>query len=332
MRRGQVSMKKLYKYLIFLAVAFLVSDLIYKLVFDISYLKRDNCLIYKSLPRWGFLLYEYFIELTVVVLVGVFAAVLMERYFNKFGHFYPRNGLTAFLYASIIPVCSCGVIPLIDGLKGHVKLRTIITFITAAPLLNPYIISLSFSVLGVEYGIARILSAFALSYLTGVFVEWVYIRLGQPELGSYRNCDPGESCFSRENDVYLSTMMIFKKILPFLLIAAGIGLAVEFVHVPSLFKNSDFGEGFGGVLLTVVVGIPVYFCNGSDVVFLRPMVTQLGLPLGTAMAFSLTSTSVCISSLIMLVKFLGKKLTLALLVSVFTVTVIISLILNQFSG
>ncbi|MBP1664757.1 MAG: putative permease [Bacteroidetes bacterium] len=64
--------------------------------------------------KWFFQLYENFIELFVVVILGVFVGVLIEQYFNKIKRFYPKNQWLAFLYGAILPVCSCGVLPLID--------------------------------------------------------------------------------------------------------------------------------------------------------------------------------------------------------------------------
>ena len=50
---------------------------------------------------------------------------------------------------------------------------TMITFIISAPLLNPYIILLSFSVLGAKYAILRIASSFILAICTGLIVHFI---------------------------------------------------------------------------------------------------------------------------------------------------------------
>jgi uncharacterized membrane protein YraQ (UPF0718 family) len=82
------------------------------------------------------------------------------------------------------------------------------------------------------------------------------------------------------------------------------------------------------VPLVILIGIPVYFCNGADIILLQPFVNYMEMPLGTAMAFTLTSTSVCITSLIMIIKFIGKRLTSILLAYVFFMTLIMGYVIN----
>jgi uncharacterized membrane protein YraQ (UPF0718 family) len=74
----------------------------------------------------------------------------------------------------------------------------------------------------------------------------------------------------------------------------------------------------------------MYYCNGADVILLKPLIAHSGLSLGTAMAFSLTSTSICITAIIMLIKFLNKKLTMILIGTIAILTFIIGFLINTF--
>ena len=153
------------KHIVLGVIAITIFHTMYMNMMGFNSLSHDACVVYKSVPKWLFYLYENILELFIVVILGIFAGVLMEKYFFKIKRFYPKNQLLAFLYASILPVCSCGVIPLIDSMKLRTNLRTIITFVIAAPLLNPYIIFVSFTVLGLKYSILRIVFSFFLSNL-----------------------------------------------------------------------------------------------------------------------------------------------------------------------
>lgn len=55
------------------------ADIIYKIVSDVSYVNRQRCVLYKNLPRFGFVVFEYFFETLVIVFVGTFIAVLLGR-------------------------------------------------------------------------------------------------------------------------------------------------------------------------------------------------------------------------------------------------------------
>ena len=315
---------------IYFSLFILLVDFIYKSWNGISYQNREICIVYRFLPSALFLIYEYFIELFLVVIAGVFIAVILERQFAKHKRYFPKNQFSAFIYASVIPVCSCSAIPMIETMKDKLKFRAIITFVVAAPLLNPYIVSLSFSVLGVKYGILRIVGSFILAIVTGLVVEFFYNKSKNHKLGKYGNCAPSNGCSLIKKDIYEDTYNIVKKIFPYLLIAGALGLAFEVYNPAKIMQHYYLGDSWLGTILVVILGVPVYFCNGADVVFLQPLMKYAGLSMGSSIAFSLTSTSVCISSLIMLVKFIGRRLTIILLTTVILLTVIMGLLISLF--
>jgi uncharacterized protein len=316
------------KIAIWLILAILTADAIYSVWNGINLQTRDRCMIYKSLPRWLFLTNEYLIELFMVVVAGAFAGTLAEKYFTKFRKFLPKNQITAFLYASVIPVCSCSAIPLIESMKNKLPLRTLITFVMAAPLLNPYIIALSYSVLGIKYGTFRIIGSFLVSILTGLFVEWVYIRSGKPEIGIYKSCEPSGCGFVTGNDVYRKTWKMISKIAPYILIAGILGLVFELTGPVKLIERLPLNGSILSTLIITLIGVPIYFCNGADILFLSPLLQYTDLGLGSAIAFSLTSTAICASSIVMLTKFIGKRLTVALVGSTIVITVLFSILIG----
>ena len=320
--------RKIIKWGILFSFALLAIDFIYKTVNGITLQTREACVLYTTFPKWMFLVYEFFIELSLVVIAGIFIAFLLEKYFVRFKKFYPQNQLTAFLYASLIPVCSCSVLPLLELMREKLKFRTIITFVVAAPLLNPQIIVMSFSILGYKYGILRILSSFILSYFAGLTLEYYYIRMGKPAIGNFHQCDLSNGCFADYDDLFIKTYNMFKRILPYLLLAGGLALVVELFEPIQFFKHTNMLKNHLSVPIVILIGIPLYFCNGADIVLLNPFLSYMELPLGTGIAFSLTSTSVCITSLVMMIKFIGKKLTFILFFYVFAVTTLIGYLIN----
>lgn len=313
------------KALIFFSILLLAVDTVYKYYNGITYLNRQNCILYVSLPRVVFLFLEYFVELLMVVIAGIFIASLLDRHFFKLKRFIPGNPIAAFLYASVIPVCSCSVIPLIKTMRDKISFGTVMTFVIAAPLLNPYIVMLSISVLGWRYAILRVICSFILAVSAGYVANFFYQRMDTREIGTLETCNAGNrNCPMAANNVYETTFSIFKKILPFMLIAGAMGMVIELYAPGNLLKNYDLSNNFVGTVLVILVGVPVYFCNGADVLFLQPLIRCADLPLGTAMAFSLTSTSICITSLVLLVKFIGKKLTFVILMTVIIETFLLS--------
>jgi uncharacterized protein len=323
----QVSNQKRFnlgKIAIWVILFLLAADAIYSAWNGINMQTRNNCVIHRSIPHWLFLTNEYFIELFMVVVAGAFTGTVAEKFFTCYRKLFPKNQITAFVYASVIPVCSCSAIPMIESMKKRLPLRTLVTFVIAAPLLNPYIIFLSYSVLGMKYGTLRIIGSFLVSMLTGLFVEWVYIRSGKPEIGIYKSCEPAGCDFVPGNDVYRKTWKMIGKIAPYILVAGLLGMIFELTGPVKLIEQLPLNGSIVSLLLVTLIGIPIYFCNGADVLFLSPLLTYTDIGLGAALAFSITSTAICASSIVMLSKFLGEKLTVALVGAVMIITLIFS--------
>jgi uncharacterized membrane protein YraQ (UPF0718 family) len=278
------------------------------------------------MPRWLFLLYEYFFELAIVVLLGVFASTLIELYIKKVKRFFPKNQLLAFIYGAILPVCSCGAIPLIETMKQRVSLRVIITFVIAAPLLNPYIIILSISIFGIKYCLLRVVSSFALAILTGFLVDFYAKRTNQSILGSFEACKT--DCYPSDRDPFVKALRLTITLLPYILIGGVLSFGIELVNPKNFLSWFNFSNQWLSMLIMAAIGIPIYVCNGADIILLKPLLSFTDLSLGSSMVFSLTSSVICVSSIVMLTKFLGRRLTVILVVCVTVLSLLIGSIIN----
>jgi len=302
------------------------ADVTYKLWKDISFVNREQCVLFRALPRPGFLVFEYFFETLVIVFVGTFIAVWLSRRFLRFRRWFPRNPLTAFAYGSLLPVCSCGVIPLVESARGKMGFATLMALVISAPLLSPYIIVMSFSVLGPTYGLLRIASAFILTMVSAAVLGLAHGRLKAPAAAAAAGC--AGQCASPDPDIYLETFAIFRRLVPYLLVAGALGVGLEYLGPRRFLLGGGFAGGLPEVLIWTLVGVPLYFCNGAEVLFLRPLVTH-GFPMGTAISFSLTSTAVCVTSIAMLLRVIGVRLTLILVGVVAAVSVALALLINS---
>jgi uncharacterized membrane protein YraQ (UPF0718 family) len=324
--RSRVWKRNLIKSSLIASVLIWTADIVYRAAGDISYINRQKCILFRILPRPGFLIYEYLFETMVIVFVGTFIAVVMARRFSRLRRFLPGNPAAAFVYGSLIPICSCAAIPLLSSLKGKMRFPTTMAFVLAAPLLSPYIIVLSFSVLGFRYGVLRILSSFVLVILTATVLGALERRGGRVDL-SLMAGGCSRACFPEEPDVYFQTFAVFKRLVPFLLATGALGVVLEYVGTRDLMLRSVFNNGVAGILAWILVGVPLYFCNGAEVLFLRPLMSH-GFPMGTGIAFSMTSTVICTTSVAMLLKVIGARLTVILIGCVVAISLGLALIMN----
>ncbi|GHT57822.1 hypothetical protein AGMMS50239_00990 [Bacteroidia bacterium] len=311
------------------ALAVIIADMVYANINGIHSMNREAlCIVYKTLPRWLFLCWENFIETSFIVLIGIFTGTIVENYSRKLKRFFPKNQLLAFLYGAILPVCSCGAIPLIEVMKQRCSLRTVITFIIAAPLLNPFIVIMSFSLLGVQYAIIRVVASFVLAMGAGIMVEWISKKFFKEEYGKYESCNPSGGCTAFTQDIFVKTMLLMKQIMPYILVGGLITLSLELFNPKQILYFFNFSNQWLSMLIMLVVGIPIFVCNGADMLIMKPLLEFTDLTVGSSMVFSLTSSSVCISSIVITAKFLGKKMTTLLVVCMGVIIFAIGAIIN----
>ncbi len=313
------------RFVVYSTIFLMVADTVYMNIMGIGYGHKEECVIYSFLPEWAFFIYEHIIELFMVVLIGIFGGVLIEQYTKKVKRFFPKNQLLAFVYASFLPVCSCGVIPVVESMKERVSMKTLVTFIIAAPLLNPYIVFMSFTVLGTEYAVIRIVASLFLAIVSGIIVEVIANQFNWEISGIYDNCKTG--CEVKVLSPFRKTMVYMKRLLPYILIAGALTVLFEIFHPQRYLESFSFAKEPFATAIMMLVGVPIYVCNGADVLFLKPLLDYTDLTMASAMSFSLASSAVCISSIIMLIKFFGKKITFLILASMIVNIVLIVLMI-----
>ena len=240
-------------------------------------MNREQCVLYRALPRPGFIIFEYFFETLVIVFVGTFIAVWLSRRFLRFRRWFPRNPLAAFAYGSLLPVCSCGVIPLVESARGKMGFATLMALVISTPPLEPVIHC--DVVLGAGSDVrarADRTSAFILTMVSAAVLGLAHGRRRAPAAAAAAGC--AGQCAPHQADIYLETFAIFRRLVPYLLVAGGLGVGLEYLGPRQFLLRGGFASGLPEVLIWTLVGVPLYFCNGAEVLFLRPLVSH-GFPL-----------------------------------------------------
>jgi len=119
-----------------------------------------------------------FIEAVPFLLLGSVASGLVEVFVdqNDLARWFPRRAVTAAfaggLLGFVFPVCECGVVPLMQRLRQKgVPVSAGITFLLAAPIVNPIVIASTF----VAYGFGAMLVArLILGLLVSVCVGLIF--------------------------------------------------------------------------------------------------------------------------------------------------------------
>ena len=268
---------------------------------------------FHMLFRFSLSLFPYFIGACIV---GGF----IVKYFSAGRFKLPTTMIGAGIFAAVIPVCSCGAVPLVRAMlaTGQIRIRTIISFLMIAPVLSPFVIFFSFQ-LGPVYAIARILTIFALALVAGIVIEqFVGVKEEDGSKAGFYACkgcakathphNPGAS-----TSALLAGWDIMLFLLPYIVIGILIGALIA-KYVPASIVGTYLSSDITGLVIATSIGLPLFLCSGQEVLILAPLMdtTLMGanvLPVGHAIAFTIAGTGICISAIPVLIPTIGKQAT-----------------------
>lgn len=263
-------------------------------------------------------------------IIGCFLAGVIEKYFRAGRIPIPRSMIGNGVLASFLPICSCAVVPLARSMLhlNRVPVRAVITFLMVAPILNPVIIPLSYGTLGGEYLVLRIVSTFVLAMAAGLIVErWAGVRQEGEAVFSCVGCSRSSAERPEHSD---SALMLgwntMTRLLHYILIGLAIG-AMFSVFVPPSLVGKYLSNGSLGLAASALFGIPLYICAGEEVILLLPLM-EMGLPMGYAIAFTISGNAICVTSIAVLLPVLGKRATFIMVGVLLAVSIIAGALIN----
>lgn len=148
------------------------------------FMPTDSSLFKESLSSSVFLLHDYARKHVLTCLVpAMFIAGAISifvkkdvvlKYLGSKSNIFLSYTLAS-VSGSILAVCSCTILPLFASIrKRGAGLGPATTFLFSGPAINIAAIFLTFSVLGFQIGLARVISAVGLSILVGVSMELIF--------------------------------------------------------------------------------------------------------------------------------------------------------------
>lgn len=235
-----------------------------------------------------------------------------------------RRGIGYFLgsgFGAVTPFCSCSSIPLFLGfLSARIPMGITMAFLITSPLINEIAVVLLWGLLGWKFTIAYVIVGLLAGILGGWFMDSIRAeRWLQPfVLDAMANtpahqiaAQTGEpqrlSVRQRHTFAYSEMTMIFKRIWKWVFIGVGLGAALH-GYVPENWFAENMGAGeWWTVPVAVFMAIPLY----SNVTGIIPIMQSLlvkGLPIGTTMAFCMSSVVASLPEVMMLRQIMTLKL------------------------
>ncbi|QBF83270.1 permease [Shewanella maritima] len=231
-------------------------------------------------------------------------------------------------FGAITPFCSCSSIPVFLGFtSAGIPIGITMAFLLTSPLINEVAILLLFSLLGWEVTLIYVATGMAIGMIGGAVLDllraerWLQplaakaYGMGQKQAVQQAHLTdaPALTWLQRHQFAKSETSEIFSRVWKWVIVGVGLGAALH-GFVPAGWLESHLGEGqWWSVPVATLMGIPLY-ANATGVIPVMESLLLQGVPLGTTMAFCMSTVAASFPEFIMLKQVMQWKL-LALLFS-----------------
>ncbi len=237
-----------------------------------------------------------------LISVGISAWVTVSGFADRIKAVFNQRVKIAIAGAAIVgatvPLCSCGVIPLIAAmLASGVPLGPVMAFWISSPLMSPSSFILTGGVLGMDYAMARLVTAVLMGAAAGYLVYWLSAsgllkeQLHGLSLSKTSCCDSSESQDPANKprsefwiDFWPEVWRVTRFLGKWLLIAFILeSLIIHYVD-PTWISMLLGKDRFFSIPLATAIGIPVY-TSGEGAIPIVQGLLKSGMSPGAALAF-----------------------------------------------
>lgn len=216
------------------------------------------------------------IEALPWVILGVTLSILVQVWLppGVLERIMPRRGwarrMLLSLLGIVVPVCECGNVPFARGLmmRGFSPADTL-TFLVAAPIVNPIVIITTHAAFGWDGGIlvARLAGGFVVANLIG----WIFSRHPNPDSllteKFLATCDAAHHDHSPKTHRTLVQFIVeLRAVMPALIIGSAVAGAVQ-VLIPREALIAIGSNPVLSILTMIVLAITVAICSNVDAFF-----------------------------------------------------------------
>ncbi|WP_285163392.1 permease [Shewanella goraebulensis] len=242
-------------------------------------------------------------------------------------------------FGAITPFCSCSSIPVFLGFtSAGIPIGITMAFLLTSPLINEVAILLLFSLLGFKVTLIYAVTGIAIGVLGGALLDllkaerWLQplaakaYAMGQVaseqqadgNTAAARNANPEKdrkvTWQQRHQFAKSETNEIFGRVWKWVIIGVSLGAALH-GFVPAGWLEANLGDGqWWSVPAAVMMGIPLY-ANATGVIPVLESLLIQGVPLGTTLAFCMSTVAASFPEFIMLKQVMQWRL-LALIFSI----------------
>ena len=244
-------------------------------------------------------------------------------------------------FGAITPFCSCSSIPVFLGFtSAGIPVGITMSFLITSPLINEVAVLLLLSLLGWKFTLLYVVVGMSVGILGGVFLDaikaerWLQsfaakaLERGQ-NAPSTDQSEQVESLTMKERHTFAKEEMleIFGRVWKWVIIGVGLGSALH-GFVPDGWIEEHLGNGqWWSVPSAVLLGIPLY-SNATGVIPVMESLIKQGLPIGTTLAFCMSTVAASFPEFILLKQVMQWRLLAVLFVLLLVAFTLIGWIFN----
>jgi hypothetical protein len=264
------------------------------------------------------IIFLLFIMTVVMGFVNSYFPVEKVRSFLTKRKWYGADHLLASIFGAATPFCSCSSIPLFIGfLKGGIPLGVTLSFLITSPLVNEVAIAIFIGIFGWKVTLIYVGSGIILGTIVGWLLgrlnlepyieEWVKKSISEQSGSEALDSSEKLSLKQRVRPVVKEALGIIRGILPYLFIGIGLGAAIHGFIPTGYFEQWITKENPFAVPIAVILGVPMY-ANATGVIPILQALVSKGVPLGTALAFSMAVVGLSLPEATLLRKVMKPRL------------------------
>ncbi|MBA6381015.1 MULTISPECIES: permease [unclassified Colwellia] len=287
---------------------------------------------------------HFFIEDTTkiffLLLVMIYAIALLRASMNVEGirdYLAGKHSGVGYLlgssFGAITPFCSCSSIPVFLGFtSAGIPVGITMSFLITSPLINEVAVLLLLSLLGWKFTLLYIVVGMSVGILGGIFLDaikaerWLQsfaakaLERGQNTVRVKAKQSAILSLKQRHTFAKEELSDIFGRVWKWVIVGVGLGSALH-GFVPDGWIQAHLGDGqWWSVPSAVLLGIPLY-SNATGVIPVMESLLKQGLPVGTTLAFCMSTVAASFPEFILLKQVMQWRLLailFILLLSAFT--------------
>ena len=305
---------------------------------------------------------HFFIEdvskIFVLLIVMIYLIALFRASFNVEkvrDYLAGKNRSIGYLmgsgFGAVTPFCSCSSIPVFLGFtSAGIPVGITMSFLLTSPLINEVAILLLMSLLGWKFTVLYIVVGMAVGILGGIFLDairaerWLQsfaadaLKKGQQNT-SIINETPNPTLNQTKQSLTASerhqfakdeSLEIFGRVWKWVIIGVGLGAALH-GFVPDGWIEEHLGDGqWWSVPAAVLLGIPLY-SNATGVIPIMESLINNGLPVGTTLAFCMSTVAASFPEFILLKQVMQWRLLAIVFAMLLVAFTLIGWIFNTFT-